>query len=286
MLILPLEVAIPDTALTNCTGLRDRTIKIGMMARAFAIFRVERVYIYTTGRLSNDQKRDVNLILRILRYMDTPQYLRKYVFQRSPSMQFVGLLPPLRTRSHPLAAKVEDLSVGDVRWGIQVRPGKIDLGLDRPVDYPAQVSHRTPTLFRVTAITPSLHLEVIDRSSVDFYFGYECEHLDDLVSLLRSSREKTRIAFSKNGPSFATIADQVSTSIASSQSVIALFGGPHHGVSDILVDSHSLKDEIDYWINTIPNQGTETVRLEEALLISLGLLNNAVGAMIAKPGYF
>jgi predicted SPOUT superfamily RNA methylase MTH1 len=38
-------------------------------------------------------------------------------------------------------------------------------------------------------------------------------------------------------------------------------------------------------VNTIPDQGTETVRLDEALFISLGLLNSSVGSMISKPGY-
>ncbi|TET16179.1 MAG: hypothetical protein E3J82_00130, partial [Candidatus Thorarchaeota archaeon] len=64
------------------------------------------------------------------------------------------------------------------------------------------------------------------------------------------------------------------------------FGGPRHGVSELLSkEKGSLKEHIDFWINTVPQQGTETVRLEEAILTSLTLLNNAVGNQVAKPGY-
>ncbi|MCF2137193.1 MAG: hypothetical protein K9W43_08105 [Candidatus Thorarchaeota archaeon] len=281
-----LEVAIPDTSLTNCTGLRDKTLKIGAMARAFAIFRVDRVLVYSTGRLGNNPN-DRHMILRLLKYMDTPQYLRKRVFGRSPMMQYVGMLPPLRTRSHPLSVSINDLQVGDVRWGVQVKPGKIDLGLDMPVDYDKSVDQRRPTLFRIISVKPTVKIEIIDRSSLDFYFGFEVVAIDDIVRYLNESPTRPRVAFSKKGVVFSSIEETLISLVRSSHSLIALFGGPHHGISDILVDGGSgLKDETDLWVNTIPGQGTETVRLEEAILISLGLLNASIGDLVARPGYF
>ncbi|MHA1770908.1 MAG: putative RNA uridine N3 methyltransferase [Candidatus Thorarchaeota archaeon] len=280
------EVAIPDTALSNCTGLRDKTLKIGFMARAFAIFRVDRVLVYSTGRLGNNQN-DRHMTLCLLRYMDTPQYLRKRVFGRSPMMQYVGMLPPLRTRSHPLSASINDIQVGDVRWGVQVRPGKIDLGLDMLVDYDKSVDQRKPTLFRVVSVKPNVKIEITDQSSLDFYFGFEVVAVADIVRYLNESRIRPRIAFSKKGVAFSSIEETLISLVRSSHSLIALFGGPHHGISDILVDdSTSLKNEIDLWVNSIPRQGTETVRLEEAILISLGLLNASLGDFVARSGYF
>ncbi|RLI61829.1 MAG: hypothetical protein DRO93_03200, partial [Candidatus Thorarchaeota archaeon] len=67
---MTLEVAIPDTSLTNVPGLREKTMKAGLIARALAIFRVNRIIVYKTGRLTSGQRRDAELLLRILQYMD------------------------------------------------------------------------------------------------------------------------------------------------------------------------------------------------------------------------
>ena len=139
-----LEVAIPDTSLIDCTDLRQKTMKVGSISRAFAVFRVERVHIYRTSLLPQNQERDVDLLLRLLQYMDTPQYLRKRVFPHTPSLKYVGLLPPLRTRSHPLHIAVKDIEAGDVRWGIQVRDGIVDIGVKQLIKYPGRGGEREP----------------------------------------------------------------------------------------------------------------------------------------------
>jgi predicted SPOUT superfamily RNA methylase MTH1 len=65
-----------------------------------------------------------------------------------------------------------------------------------------------------------------------------------------------------------------------------VFGGPNHGIVELCKnEKEDIKHHIDFWINTIQDQGTETVRLEEALFISLGLLNNSFGQKLTKQGY-
>ncbi|MGQ4870259.1 MAG: putative RNA uridine N3 methyltransferase [Candidatus Thorarchaeota archaeon] len=284
---MTLEVAIPDTSLTNVPGLREKTMKAGLIARALAIFRVDRIIVYKTGRLTSGQRRDAELLLRILQYMDTPQYLRRRIFPRSPLMRFVGLLPPLRTRSHPLEISVAELKPGDVRWGLQIRPGKVDIGLSELIDHRGEVDSHNPVLFRVVSVKPTVKLEPIGRLDTEQYFGYETTYVDDLAALLRESSAKARIGFSRYGQPFRAVESEIMSTVTSSRHVVALFGGPRHGLSDIMAPGCSdLKDEIDLWVNTIPNQGTETVRLEEALLISLGLLNNLVGSMITRTGFY
>ncbi|MGY5875904.1 MAG: putative RNA uridine N3 methyltransferase, partial [Candidatus Thorarchaeota archaeon] len=180
---MTLEVAIPDTSLEDCSSLREKTVKIGQLARGFAVFKVEKVLVYRTEQLSTKSRKDFDLLVKLLRYMDIPQYLRQRIFSHSPSLKFAGLLPPLRTRSHPLAVGVKDLTVGDVRWGIQVRKGSIDLGLDRPFRYHDSVSERIPTLFRVRSASPSPQIEVIEREDVEYYFGFEVTPTDDLIGV-------------------------------------------------------------------------------------------------------
>nr|KXH74682.1 MAG: hypothetical protein AM325_12540 [Candidatus Thorarchaeota archaeon SMTZ1-45] len=283
---MTLRVAIPDTSLTDCTDLRQKTEKVGSLARALAVFRVETVYIYDTGKLSNEMKRDVSLLSKILRYMDTPQYLRKQSFPKSQSLKFAGLLPPLRTRSHPLETKINELQEGSVRWGLQARPGQIDLGFDKLVNYPKTVSERDPTLFRVKKIKPQIVLEIIEREDVSDYWGFRVERVYNLAKFLEESDDSTRIGFSRKAPFFNQIEKDLKSTIAGTQSVLAVFGGPSHGILEFFENEREIvKSHIDFWANTIPDQGTETVRLEEALFVSLGLLNSSVGTIITKPGF-
>ena len=218
--------------------------------------------------------------------MDVPQYLRRKVFSKSQALKFAGLLPPLRTKSHPLEATTNDLREGYIRWGLQERPGKIDLGLDKLVSYSKAVSERDPTLFKVVKTTPHIVLETIEREDVSEYWGYEVERVSSLTELLKAFDDTTRIGFSRNAPLFHQLENDLKSTVAGTQAVLAVFGGPSHGILEFSEsERESVKANIDFWINSIPDQGTETVRLEEALFVSLGVLNSLVGKMIAKPGF-
>ncbi len=279
------EVAIPDASLEDCASLRDKTVKVGLLARAFAIFKVERVFIYSTPQSEESHNRDAALLVRLLRFMDTPQYLRKQVFAHTPSLKYAGILPPLRIKSHPLAAKTTDLMEGDIRWGIQTQKGMIDLGLDKSVKCDEQVNRHTPAIFRVKSSKP-LRLEIIEREDIEYYFGFEVERVDNLQKTLEQSGSSTRIVFSRNGVQFNQIADKIQSTVRGNGSVLALFGSPKSGIRDLFRNSmDTIKPNIEFWINTIHDQGTETVRLEEAVFSSLGLLNDRLGVLYSKSGY-
>jgi hypothetical protein len=283
---LTLEVIIPDTSLIDCTDLRQKTVKVGHIGRAFAVFRVERVYIYKTGQLPQNHRRDVDLLYELLQYLDTPQYLRRRVFPHSASLKFVGLLPPLRTRSHPLQASIENLENGDLRWGIQVQRGHVDIGITQLIKYHEDISEREPTLFRVVRTKPEIVLEIIPREDTDEYWGFETRHVENLPQFLSHISEKTRIAFSRIAPIYNKIESEIKNTLSATKSACAIFGGPLRGIRELLSsEMEELKKNIDFWANTIPGQGTETVRLEEAIWTSLSLLNNSVGSIITKPGF-
>jgi predicted SPOUT superfamily RNA methylase MTH1 len=284
---MTLKVALPDTTLIDCTDLRQKTVKIGQIARALAIFRVDEAVVYNTGKLHSAQKRDADLLVKILRFMDTPQYLRRRIFPQSPSLKYAGLLPPLRTRSHPLQSAISELSVGTVRWGVQVRLGKIDLGFENLIDFSTPLSERDLTLFRVDTAPPNLSLSIIDRSEAPIYWGYEARRTGDLLELLKKSSTMTRIGFSRNALSFRKLEKDLKSTVSNTGSVLAVFGGPARGILE-LCDSEreDVKSHVDFWANTIDNQGSETVRLEEALMVSLGLLNSSVGKVIARHGFY
>lgn len=283
--MLTLFAAIPDTSLRDCSDLREKTVKVGLMARAFAVFRVEEVFVYETGKLERKDQRDVALIVKILRFMDTPQYLRRKVFSKSASLKYAGLLPPLRTRSHPLRPNESSLE-GSVRWGVQTHPGKVDIGLERPVHFKQPVSERDPTLFRIIQTSPRIEMEIVNRSDLDMYWGFEVLRAGRLSVILDEYGNSTRIGFSRRASSFRQLEKEIAATVTSTGSVLAIFGDPAEGILDIHTEERDLiKSRVDFWVNSIEGQGTETVRLEEALFVSLGLLNNSLGSAISKPGY-
>lgn len=283
---MTLTIAIPDTSLSDCSDLRQKTAKVGQIARALAIYRVDKVVVYKTNRSTPDQIQDSNLLVKLLRYLDTPQYLRRKVFPRSPALKFAGILPPLRTRSHPLNTKLSGLSEGEIRWGLQVHHGKIDIGLERYINYPESISEREPTLFRVVKKIPSIRLKCITRKETEVYFGFEVEESKDLTHYLKSENDSVRIGLSRNGVPYQRLKDAIESMAKSNQSVIIALGGPHYGIRDLIESKEDLKTNIDFWTNTVQDQGTETVRLEEALHASLAIICPSIGSIVSKPGYY
>ncbi|MFW9890373.1 MAG: putative RNA uridine N3 methyltransferase [Candidatus Thorarchaeota archaeon] len=281
-----LQVAIPDTSLIDCSDLRQKTVKAGILARAMAVFRVERVIVYETGNLRSKAKRDSDLLVRLLEFMDTPQYLRRRIFPKTPSLKFTGLLPPLRTRSHPLDSESSELSVGMTRWGVQVRLGKVDIGTGELIDHSEALSERSPTLLRIIETTPKIRVKPINRSEIERYWGFEVERIASLADRLGSSAHMTRIIFSRKAPSYNRLENEIASTVANTRSILAVFGGPMYGVAELLLsEKDAIKKNSDFWVNTILGQGTETVRLEEAVLASLALINKSVGNIIARPGF-
>jgi predicted SPOUT superfamily RNA methylase MTH1 len=261
-------------------------VKVGLLARAMAVFRVEHVIVYETGKLRSKAKRDSDLLVRLFEFMDTPQYLRKRIFPKTPSLKFTGLLPPLRTRSHPLESELSELSVGMIRWGVQVRLGKIDIGIGQLVDHSETLSERTPTLLRIIETNPRVLIETITRSEIDKYWGFEVERITGLVERLVQSSHMTRIVFSRSAPPYDRLENEIISTVSNTKSILGVFGGPKHGVSELLSDEkEAIKENTDFRVNTILGQGTETVRLEEAVLASLALINKSVGNTVAPPGF-
>jgi predicted SPOUT superfamily RNA methylase MTH1 len=57
------------------------------------------------------------------------------------------------------------------------------------------------------------------------------------------------------------------------------FGAPALGLNEIVArEGLRLDDIVDFVVNTVPSQGTETIRTEEALIASLAVFNITLAA--------
>ena len=279
-----ISIAIPASVVSDTPHLREKTSKIGLIGRAAAIFRVGEIIIYQDN-LKIDQTAEMNLIALLLSYMETPQYLRKRLFKIQPELQFAGILPPLRTPHHPLDKQMKQLKVGEYREGITLsKTGEsmlVDIGVEQPAlirDKQIPVNKRVTV--KITRIERQIEAELANQEDITTYWGYSiAEEKSSLGKLVKNKRFDLTIATSKYGHPFARVAEEIAGRWRDAGNILIVFGAPTRGLNEIArQEGLSLNDTFDYVVNTIPLQGTETARTEEALIATLAILNTCFSA--------
>jgi len=274
-------VAIPASVVEDTPHLREKTAKIGYIARSCAIFRVNEIIVYA-DKLRFNQKRDVDFISLLLRYLETPQYLRKRLFELKPELQFAGILPPLRTPNHPQQGNIRSLKVGDYREGIVISKNEkailADIGAEKPAalisNNQAEVNQRL-TLKIVRVKADQVEVQVASKEEVPEYWGYEVtEETRPLREWLENRKFDLTVGTSKLAPRFQDVAGALASKWHKAHNVLLLFGAPSRGLFDIAKEEGvRIEALVDFVINTVPEQGTETVRTEEALLATMAIFN-------------
>jgi len=276
---MKLSVLLPASIVADAPDLRQKTFKIGLVGRALAVFHVEKVVVYNDDddlRVKN-QAEEAELIAALLRYMESPQYLRRLLFRRTRNLRYAGLLPPLRTPHHPL--QDEKGNIGDYREAVVIdvdRHGSLlEIGLQEKgiIDEVLKVGQRLTVRLNESLGKGRVAVTRVAREQVDEYWGYEVSSAKNLADALKDSKADYIIGTSRYGKNLYEAVRGIESS--NPMIVAVAFGGPYAGLFEICerqgVDAKELFDVV---INTIPNQGTATVRTEEALIATLGLLNS------------
>jgi len=275
-----LAMAIPVSVISDIPHIREKTLEIGLIGRAAAIFRVNEIIVFSDNAGAPNQKRDRGMIAALLAYMETPQYLRKRLFKLKPELKYAGILPPLRTPHHPLERRAEKLKKGEHREGVTIAVNQkgslVDIGVEHALLIPDK---KLPLNKRVTVtiiqVGKHQRLALANREDVKDYWGY-------IVTTSKSSFGQTTksrkydlvIATSKIGVPLQQVTNELSERWQKARNILVAFGSPSRGLQEIVAQENLSLDKLaDYTINTITNQGTETVRTEEAIYASLALLN-------------
>jgi predicted SPOUT superfamily RNA methylase MTH1 len=274
-----LAVAIPVSIVSDIPHLREKTLKLGLIGRAAAIFRVNEIVVFPDN-LGSNQKRDRNLIVTLLSYLETPQYLRKRLFKIKPELRYAGILPPLRTPHHPLEKRARKLKTGEHREGAVVSVTEagslVDIGVERPVLIPDQklpVNKRVT--IKITKAGKHPRVTLANREEIEAYWGYTVTPSKvSFGQLAKSYAYDLVIATSRMGTPLTQIADELAERWKKAGNIVVAFGAPTQGLQEIVAQEKVSLDKVaDFTVNTIPDQGTETVRTEEALYATLALLN-------------
>ena len=269
---MKLTVLVPASLTSEAGDSRIEMYKIGQVARALSVFRCDRVVVY------DDVPDEGDKISLVLRYAATPPYLRKEVYGRRSELREAGVLPPLRTPSH----RVEP-ATGDKRDDTPVyRKGVVskvesdgrvwvNCGKQHPVALRVPNHERKGiregerVSLRISSRDP-VRAELVSREQVPHYWGYSVEQasLDSWIE----GYSGTVVSTSRYGDRF-----ECDAGYTDADNLALVFGSPDRGVESILRDYYDVSIGFDAVVNTVPGQGTETVRTEEAVFATLALFN-------------
>ena len=104
------SIALPSS-IVNCLAKHElQTLLCGQIARSAAMFCVDEIILFEEydedlhsvdyTRTNTAATEASNFMRLVLKYVETPPYLRKYLFPVSDDLKFVGLLPPLEAPHH------------------------------------------------------------------------------------------------------------------------------------------------------------------------------------------
>lgn len=270
-----LAIAIPQSLFSETPHMREKTMRLGFIARCFSIFRVNEVIIYKdrNGYLSN-----ALFISKILNYLNTAPYLRKIIYPLTEDLKYVGVLPPLCINHHLVLS--EAVQKDEIREGtiLSYKGDKaiVEIGLRKPVK--VKINKKLPIrrklFFKVKFINNKLKLKLVDVDKLENYYGYTVKVTNSSLSEVLNSFKGLKIATSKHGMVINKIFSTLIGKLRNTGSILLAFGSHFEGLYEICSrENVNLNDMVDYVINFAPNQGTQTIRTEEALYIALSILN-------------
>ena len=260
-----LAVSIPDTVLEDKDSLREKTTKLGTIARACAIYGVDVVEVFRDP----GGEGEADVIMKVLTYLETPQYLRRRLYPLDEALRYAGMLPPLRIPSHKQKIPTSELNLGDVREGVTNEDGTVDVGLDEAARLEPRGRPGRRVTVRVTSLAP-LSAATVPREDVPAYWGYLVE-TKSVGELLSDPRFNMKIATSRMGEPLSESLGRLERSIRAAGGVKLIFGSPSRGLFQIV--GRDLENRASIVVNLFPEQKVETVRTEEAIFAGLGLVS-------------
>lgn len=273
---------MPSSLVREAEDKREATRKLGYVARAAAVFRIDRVVVFPDE--DGERQWGGGFVETVLRYAATPPYLRKEAFDTRDELAYAGVLPPLRLSSWTGS---DSSGSGSLRQGIVTQVGsegrvRVNCGMQHPISLhepPGMaVSEGERVTIRVSSRRP-VRAKLVD----DPLPGFSVERTG-LGDALDRSDAGVRIATSRHGEPLSVASLGGYRERIARDGVTVAFGAPERGLPPMLgVSADAVNESVtdssadaparfDAWLNTIPDQGSEVVRTEEAVLATLGSL--------------
>ncbi len=273
---MTLTVLVPSSLVREAEDKREATRKLGYVARAATVFRANRLVVFPDRE--GERRLGGEFVETVLRYAATPPDLRKEVWGRRDELEYVGVLPPLRV---PSMTGSESNGSGSLTQGIVTEVGpdgrvRVNCGLQHPVSLFAppsmEVEEGERVAIRISSREP-VRARIVDRPVP----GFDVSRTD-LEEALDRADSGVAIATSRFGEALTTTRLPDLAARIEREGATVAFGSPGRGLPAILdIDVEDAVEPadgpgFDLWLNTIPQQGSEVVRTEEAMFASLAPL--------------
>ncbi|PFH58585.1 hypothetical protein XA68_13487 [Ophiocordyceps unilateralis] len=293
-----LSVAIPSSILTNLATADQRVAAPGRIARALAVFAVDEVVVFDDSPLSMRPRRTdpaaytgdtdpCHFLAHIFSFLEAPPFMRKALFPLHPNLRLTALLPSLDMPHHPNPKEWTSY-----REGVTVAAGKngtlVDVGLDEPVEIEEKIPPKTRLTLRFAddeAQRPECVHPSAPRTEGGYFWGYSVRKCASLSAVFTESPYDNgydvSIGTSERGSPLSKAFPSSSATPLAFKHLLVVFGGPRglefaamndEELSGRGVQGPKTKELFDHWVNVLPNQGSRTIRTEEAVFIALTAL--------------
>ena len=271
---MTVSVLVPSSLCREASDKREATHKVGLVARAATVFRADRVVVFPD--LDGDRQWGGGFVSVVLKYAATAPSLRKEAWGTRDELEYAGVLPPLRAVSRTGS---ESMNSGSLRQGIVTEVGpdgrvRVNCGLQHPVSLvvPSEmdVGEGERVTVRISSREP-VRARIVDEPAP----GFAVERAD-LSAALGREDAGLRVATSRHGEALTTERLRGLAGRTRDGMTVA-FGAPERGLPAMLgIDHESVTSDSDHgfdrWLDTVPNQGSEVVRTEEAVFAALACL--------------
>lgn len=301
--ISTLSIAVPGSILDNAQSPELRTYLAGQIARAACIYKINEIVVFDDkGEITESEKKKIRndeflgerrvrclQLARILQYLECPQYLRKYFFPIHKDLQYAGVLNPLDAPHH---LRQQDISL--YREGVvtnkPVKPGKgshVNVGLLNDVSVDKVLTDGLRVTVKIPKDQPNpkkikgfIVPPDVPRSDTGIYWGYTVRLANNLTEVLTQCPYKNGYDLTIGTSDKGNSIDDVESKSIKYHHALIIFGGlcgleaAVDSDPNLNVDDASLV--FDQYLNTCPQQGSRTIRTEEAILITLAELRTKI----------
>ncbi|KAF4333554.1 deoxyribose-phosphate aldolase [Fusarium beomiforme] len=295
-----ISVAIPSSVLSNLATADQRMTQPARIARALAVFSVDEVVVFDDSPLSTRPRHtDPNgytgdtdpchFLTHIFSFLEAPPFMRKALFPLHPNLRLTATLPSLDMPHHPNPKDYWIPYREGVTLAGQTSTGSgtlVEVGSEQPIEVEAEIPPKT----RITLRFPndeSQYPEPVHpaapRTEGGYYWGYTVRRASSLSNVFTESPYENgydvSIGTSERGVPVSKAFPQPKR--INFNHLILVFGGPRglefaamndEELSSMDIKGHKTKELFDHWVNILPNQGSRTIRTDEAVFIALTTL--------------
>ncbi|CAA7061966.1 unnamed protein product [Microthlaspi erraticum] len=291
------SIAIAGSIIHNTQSLELASRLAGQISRAATIFRIDEIVVFDNKSSSeidaDSSESGASFLVRILKYLETPQYLRKSLFPKQNDLRYVGMLPPVDAPHHLRKHEWEQYREGvTLNEKAPISEGTmVDVGLSKSVVVDQVLS---PGVRVTVAMGTNRDLDLVrqivpsskPREEAGMYWGYKVRYASHLSSVFKECPFEGGYDYLIGTSEHGLVISSSELKIPTFRHLLIAFGGLAGLEESVEEDNQykgkNVREAFDIYLNTCPHQGSRTIRTEEAMFISLQYFQEPIDRAVKR----